>query len=132
MRKITVLIFAVIIVALASSSVTAQTDFERSQTLTNIQAKESPTAQNRKPSAGQTPMPRGRRYSSLRCEAGHWVDFVSNGGRIVILEDSSIWEVDTVDAINSALWLPTTGIVACGDKLINTEDNETVSARRIR
>jgi hypothetical protein len=70
--------------------------------------------------------------ASLSCEAGHWVESVAADGRIVKLEDGSIWEVDAVDAIDSALWLPTTDIVVCGDKLINTEDNETVSARRIR
>ena len=78
------------------------------------------------------PLPRSRRFSSSGCEAGHWVDSVSNDGQIVKLEDGSIWEVDAVDAIDSALWLPTTDIVACDDKLINTEDNETVSATRLR
>jgi hypothetical protein len=57
---------------------------------------------------------------------------VSNDGQIVKLEDGSIWQVDAVDAIDSMLWLPTTDIIACDGKLINTEDNETVSARRIR
>jgi hypothetical protein len=60
------------------------------------------------------------------------VDSVSNDGQIVKLEDGSIWEVDAVDAIDSSLWLPTTDIVACDDKLINTEDNETVTATRLR
>lgn len=66
------------------------------------------------------------------CESGHWVDSVSNDGQIVKLEDGSIWEVDAVDAIDSSLWMPITDIVACNDKLINIEDNETVSATRIR
>lgn len=66
------------------------------------------------------------------CEDGHWVDSVTDDGRIVILEDGSIWEVDPVDQIDSALWLPTTEIVACDNKLINTEDGETVGAERIR
>lgn len=57
---------------------------------------------------------------------------MSNDGQIVKLEDGSIWQVDAVDAIDSMLWLPTTDIIACDGKLINTEDNETVSARRIR
>jgi len=73
-----------------------------------------------------------RQHSSSGCESGHWVESVSDDGQIVKLEDGSIWEVDAVDAIDSALWLPTTDIVACDDKLINTEDNETVSATRIR
>lgn len=71
-------------------------------------------------------------YSSSGCESGHWVESVSNDGQIVKLEDGSIWEVDAIDRIDSILWLPTTDIIACDDKLINTDDNETVSARRIR
>jgi hypothetical protein len=66
------------------------------------------------------------------CEAGHWIDSVLADGRIIKLEDGSIWEVDAVDTVDSALWLPVTDIVACSDKLINTDDNEAVSARRIR
>ena len=53
-------------------------------------------------------------------------------GQIIKLEDGSIWEVDPVDVIDSALWLPISDIVVCDDKLINTDDNETVSAREIR
>ena len=65
------------------------------------------------------------------CEDGHWVKSVSSDGEIVVLEDGSVWQVDSVDAIDSALWLPTTNIVACDDKLINTDDGETVEAARI-
>ena len=94
------------------------------------QAAENRTTENRKQYVGKVPTSRGHRSSG--CESGHWVDSVSNDGQIVKLEDGSIWEVDAVDTIDSALWLPTTDIVACDDKLINTEDNETVSATRIR
>ena len=100
--------------------------------LSQTQAAESRAGESRKQYVGKTPASRGRRYSSSGCESGHWVDSVSNDGQIVKLEDGSIWEVDAVDAIDSSLWLPTTDIVACDDKLINTEDNETVSATRIR
>jgi hypothetical protein len=73
-----------------------------------------------------------RRLSSSSCEAGHWIDSVNHDGRIIILEDGSVWEVDAVDTIDSMLWLPTSDIVVCGDKLINTDDKETVSAQQIR
>ena len=68
----------------------------------------------------------------VNCENGHWVESVSSNGEIVKLEDGSIWKIDPVDAIYSMLWLPTTDIIVCDDKLINTDDNETVSARRLR
>jgi hypothetical protein len=66
------------------------------------------------------------------CESGHWVQEVHDNGRIVQLEDGSVWEVDPVDAIDSALWLPTTSIIACPDRLINTDDSEVVSAIQLR
>jgi hypothetical protein len=100
--------------------------------LSQTQAAEKKAVDSRRQYSGRGTVPRGRRYPSSGCEAGHWVEYVSSDGQIVKLEDGSIWEVDAVDAIDSALWLPTTEIVVCDDKLINTDDNETVSATRIR
>lgn len=101
------------------------------QELSQVQAAEQRVAASQKSFAGSVPV-RGRRVRSSGCESGHWIDSVSAEGEIVKLEDGSIWQVDAIDTIDSALWLPTTDIVACDDKLINTEDNETVSATRIR
>jgi len=70
--------------------------------------------------------------AALACDDGHWVQSVSGDGSIVILEDGSVWQVSPIDAIDSMLWLPTTEIMACDDKLINTDDGETVDAIRIR
>lgn len=66
------------------------------------------------------------------CESGHWVKSVQADGKIVILEDGSVWEIDDTDTVDTSLWLPTTEIVICDDKLINTDDDETVGATRIR
>ena len=66
------------------------------------------------------------------CEAGHWIDTVSSDGSIIKLEDGSIYEISAVDVVTSALWLPITEIVSCDDKLINTDDGETVEATRIK
>lgn len=66
------------------------------------------------------------------CEDGHWIQSVSSDGTIIKLEDGSVWEVDSVDAITSMLWLPTTEIVACDNKLINTDDGEKVDATRLK
>lgn len=66
------------------------------------------------------------------CESGHWVKSVQADGKIVILEDGSVWEVDDAETVDTRLWLPTTEIVVCDDKLINTDDDETVDAMRIR
>jgi len=66
------------------------------------------------------------------CESGHWVESVMDDGSIVKLEDGTLWQVSAGDTVDSALWLPTTEIVVCDDKLINTEDNETVEAKQIK
>lgn len=52
-----------------------------------------------------------------------------NDGSLVELEDGSLSEIHPVDRIDTLLWLPTTEVPVCADKLINTEDNETVAAR---
>jgi hypothetical protein len=69
---------------------------------------------------------------ALACESGHWIENVMADGEVIKLEDGSVWQVDPGDSITAALWLPTTDIVVCDDKLINSEDGETVGARRLR
>jgi hypothetical protein len=78
------------------------------------------------------PQPPIRTRSSDSCEGGHWIEEVMGDGAIVKLEDGSLWQVDAVDSVDSALWLPTTNVVVCDRKLINTEDNESVQAERVR
>ena len=92
-------------------------------------AAEAQAAQQRSTTARTRP---ARRSGSSGCESGHWIDSVSDDGEIVKLEDGSVWEVDAGDNVDSALWLPTTEIVACDGKLINTDDNEKVSATRLK
>ena len=86
----------------------------------------------KKPIASKLRQPRKYNAGSGGCESGHWVESVSDDCNIVKLEDGSIGEIDAVDAIDSMLSLPTTNIVSCYDKLINTEDNETVQATRMK
>jgi hypothetical protein len=65
------------------------------------------------------------------CEAGHWVDSVLSDGEIVKLEDGSTWQVDSVDAVDSSLWLETDDVTVCDGKLINTDDKSSVGAHRL-
>jgi hypothetical protein len=60
------------------------------------------------------------------CTTGHWILEVLADGKYIKLEDGTIWEVDDVDTVDSALWLPVTNVIACADKIINVDDNETV------
>lgn len=66
------------------------------------------------------------------CEDGHWVQSVSGGGAIVVLEDGSVWEVDLVDKLDTTLWLPTEGILVCGSTLINTDNGDKVHTTRLK
>jgi len=100
--------------------------------LSQARAAESRSAQARREYAAKAPPVRTRRSGYAGCESGHWVESVSDDGQIVKLEDGSIWQVNAVDAIDSMLWLPTTDVVVCDDKLINTDDNESVEATRLR
>ena len=67
--------------------------------------------------------------------SGHWIQSISDGGKIIILEDGSVWEVSPIDIIYSVIWLPVSNIAVVKDsgsypyKLINTDDRETVNAK---
>jgi len=62
------------------------------------------------------------------CVSGHWISVVEDGGRIIKLEDGSYWQVDALDTITTALWLPTSSITLCGSKMINDDESATVRA----
>jgi hypothetical protein len=66
------------------------------------------------------------------CESGHWVNEVVSSGEYVQLEDGSLWEIDTLNHIDTMLWLPTENITVCGSELINTDTGDKVGARRLR
>jgi hypothetical protein len=101
--------------------------------LTAVAAAEQRNESKAAPAQAVAPARTARRVRSANgCEAGHWVESVSDDGGIVKLEDGTIWEIDPADTVDTALWLATTDIVACNDKLINTEDNESADATRLR
>jgi hypothetical protein len=58
---------------------------------------------------------------------------VLDDGRLIRLEDGSLWQVASHDRVTAALWLPVTDVIVCDDsRIINEDDNEAVDARRIR
>jgi len=64
----------------------------------------------------------------------HWVQTVLEQGRIIILEDSSRWEVEPIGQAESILWTPTSPItVSEGGSLryvlTNTETATSVTAK---
>jgi len=69
---------------------------------------------------------------------GHWIKSKADNGGIIILEDGSMWEINSLDRIDTSLWLPITNITVIkasspiGDykyTLINTEDGEKALAK---
>ncbi len=78
----------------------------------------------------------GRSKIYIGTGSGHWIDHVSSGGKIVELEDGSVWEISPLDRIDTSLWLPVSDItVTDGDDpgypylLINKDDGETANAK---
>jgi len=58
----------------------------------------------------------------------------SDDGSVLILGDGSVWEISSIDRIDSSLWLPMDTIIIpdSEDSLINADDGEKVDAQRIR
>jgi len=53
-------------------------------------------------------------------------------GKLIKLEDGSIWEVDPLDTVHTMLWLPVDGILVCGQTLIKTSNGEKVRATPLK
>lgn len=66
------------------------------------------------------------------CSAETSFKVSTNYGKIVLLSDGSIWQVDPMDAYKSAIWVANDPIVSCGDKLVNMYKKEYVSVVQIR
>ena len=69
---------------------------------------------------------------------GHWIRSKANDGAIIILEDGSMWGINSLDRIDTMLWLPISNITilkaspSVGDykySLINTDDKEKALAK---
>jgi hypothetical protein len=69
---------------------------------------------------------------------GHWIKSKSGNGSMIFLEDGSMWEINSLDRINTALWLPITNITilkasqSVGDykyTLVNKDDGEKALAK---
>ena len=66
------------------------------------------------------------------CESGLSISSVEGDGKIIKLDDGSIWEIDDVDTVDTALWLPPSDVIVCVDKIINIDDDETAEATLIQ
>ena len=78
----------------------------------------------------------GQTYAGVG--GGHWVSKKIDGGRFIKLEDGSLWEISSIDRINTMLWLVTEEItvIESGNplypyKLINSDSGDTAEAKLI-
>jgi hypothetical protein len=66
--------------------------------------------------------------------SGHWINQVTSGGAMIILEDGSMWQVSPIDRIKSMLWLPVSEITVLASRgslsyrLLNENKEELVEA----
>ena len=82
-------------------------------------------------------MPRPLRGKYIGLEDGHWIKR-NNSGKTIILEDGSVWSVQSIDRADAMLWLQVTditvkesnsGMAGYNYLLINTDDDEKVHAK---
>lgn len=58
------------------------------------------------------------------CVQGHYISDVMDMGKLIKLEDNSLWQVDPVDTPDSMVWLMADDVVICSDgKMINTSES---------
>ena len=74
--------------------------------------------------------------SSYPASSGHWVKKNIDRGRIIQLEDGSLWSVSSIDVVNTMLWLPTETIIVVESanpkfpfKLVNSDSRSAAEAR---
>jgi hypothetical protein len=85
----------------------------------------------KEPTLSVIPRAATRPIAQPACQSGHWIKSVDGDGKIITLEDGSKWEVDDVDTVDTAIWLPISDVVVCETKMINTDDNESAEVKRI-
>lgn len=73
----------------------------------------------------------GRSPEGGNCETGHWIESVTDDGKIIKLENGSMWKVDDVDVVTTSLWLPVSKILVCGTKMINVDEKESAEVQPV-
>jgi hypothetical protein len=67
----------------------------------------------------------------------HSIEDVADSGRVLVLDDDSVWGVENVDAVDSSLWVDGDDVEVVRNNenpsypylLINKDENETVHAK---
>ena len=62
-----------------------------------------------------------------------WIKEIKDSGKIIILDDSTKWEVDMFDRIDTRLWMKMDSVTVTGNKMTNHgQRDKTISVKRIR
>lgn len=58
------------------------------------------------------------------------IDQIKYDGRVVILDDGTRWEVDTIDTVTSDMWMPGDRVVVINDEMYKLDDSERVGVQQ--
>lgn len=65
------------------------------------------------------------------CETDY-IKSKTSDGSVIILSNEDAWEIDSIDRINTELWMPMDDVIVCDDdSIIHKEDGEKVGAKKI-
>jgi hypothetical protein len=61
-----------------------------------------------------------------------WIKEIKDSGKIIILDDSTKWEVDMFDRIDARMWMRMDSVTVKGNKMINHgQRDKTISVKRL-
>jgi hypothetical protein len=72
---------------------------------------------------------------ALASSSKHWIDEISDGGSVIILEDDSVWAVSSLDTVDTSIWLSADNVVIAKNNsdpnypyvMINTDEKGEVA-----
>jgi hypothetical protein len=96
----------------------------------SVAAAEAKVARSQTSAPANVGAPRGKQ--SEICMSGLSIDSVEVDGKVIKLDDGSMWEVDDVDTVDTALWLAVDDVVLCDGRIINKDEKESADVTPIR
>ena len=70
--------------------------------------------------------------ASAYCDS-EFISSKTSDGSVLVLSDGSVWEIDSIDRIDTMLWLPTDDVLVCDDSyIVNKDSGEKVGATRLK
>ena len=62
-----------------------------------------------------------------------WIKEIKDSGKIILLDDSTKWEVDMFDRIDARMWMRMDSVTIKGNKMINHgQRDKAISVKQIR